>query len=95
MQYVIKNVSSKLYGYFKDKKANSVDSDEVAHYEAPHLEILCLQSQLNVFYFSLLLNNTILLGLKRFLDAKHPTCFLVVLFKRGKTKTTITLVKEV
>ena len=28
------------------KQANSVDPDEVAHYEPPHLDLLCLQIQL-------------------------------------------------
>ena len=29
--------------------ANSVDSEEVAHYEPPHLNLLCLQIQLFSF----------------------------------------------
>ena len=35
----------------KDQKANSVDSDEVAHYEPPHLDLHCLQIKI----FSLIL----------------------------------------
>ena len=34
------------YGEFKDKRANSVDLDELAHYEPPHQDLCCLQSQL-------------------------------------------------
>ena len=32
-----------LYWKFKDKWANSVDPDEVAHNEPPHLDLYCLQ----------------------------------------------------
>ena len=31
------------YSEFKDSRANTVDTDEVAHYELPHLDLLCLQ----------------------------------------------------
>ena len=31
---------------FKDKKANTVDLDETAHYEPSHLDLHCLQIQL-------------------------------------------------
>ena len=31
---------------FKDYRANSVDLDEVAHYEPPHQDLRCLQIQL-------------------------------------------------
>ena len=31
------------YWEFKDKRANSVDLDEVAHYEPPHQDLHCLQ----------------------------------------------------
>ena len=31
---------------FKTKRANSVDPDEVAHDEPPHLALHCLQTQL-------------------------------------------------
>ena len=45
-----KNVSSSyrdiLYWEFKDYRANSVDLDEVAHYEPPHQDLRCLQIQL-------------------------------------------------
>ena len=30
--------------------ANSVDSDEVAHYEPPHLDLHCLQIQLHYIF---------------------------------------------
>ena len=29
------------YSEFKDKRTNSVDPDEAAHYELPHLDICC------------------------------------------------------
>ena len=29
------------YSKFKDKRTNSVDPDEAAHYELPHLDICC------------------------------------------------------
>ena len=35
-----------LYWVFKDERANSVDLDEVAHYELPHQDLSCLQIQL-------------------------------------------------
>ena len=41
------------YWDFKHKRASSVDSDEAAHYEPPHLDLPCLQVQL--FSFQLLL----------------------------------------
>ena len=31
---------------FKDKRANPVDPDEVAHYKLPHLDLQCSQIQL-------------------------------------------------
>ena len=31
---------------FKDKWANSIDLDEVAHYEPPHKDLCCLQFHL-------------------------------------------------
>ena len=34
------------YLEFKDKRANSVDLDEMAHYEPPHQDLRCLQIQL-------------------------------------------------
>ena len=34
------------YREFKDLRANSVDLDEVAHYEPPHQDLRCLQIQL-------------------------------------------------
>ena len=34
------------YCEFKDKRANRVDLDEVAHYEPPHQDQDCLQIQL-------------------------------------------------
>ena len=34
------------YREFKDLRANSVDLDEVAHYELPHQDLCCLQCQL-------------------------------------------------
>ena len=34
------------YLEFKDWRANSVDLDEVAHYEAPHQDPRCLQIRL-------------------------------------------------
>ena len=33
----------------KYQKANSVDSDEVAHYEPPHLDLHCLQIEIFSF----------------------------------------------
>ena len=42
-----KNVKSKLYPIENSKmRANSVDLDEVAHYEPPHQDLRCLQIQL-------------------------------------------------
>ena len=38
-----------LYRKLRHKRANSVDSDEVAHYELPHLDLGCLQGQLVLF----------------------------------------------
>ena len=35
-----------IYSEFNDQKANSVDPDEVAHYEPLHLNLGCLQIQL-------------------------------------------------
>ena len=32
-----------LYGKFREQRAISVDPDEVAHHEPPHLDLLCLQ----------------------------------------------------
>ena len=43
-----KDVSSKLYPTVISKQ-NSVDPDEVAHYEPPHLYLHCLQIQLLSF----------------------------------------------
>ena len=37
-----------LYWEFEDQRANSVDPDEVAHNEPPHLDLRCLQIQLHV-----------------------------------------------
>ena len=37
---------SKLYHIENSKRANSVDLDEVAHYEPPHQDLCCLQIQL-------------------------------------------------
>ena len=37
---------SKLCSEFNDKRANSVDLDEVAHHEPPHQDLHCLQIQL-------------------------------------------------
>ena len=34
---------------YEDLRVNSVDLDEVAHYEPPHLDLCCLQIQ--IFYF--------------------------------------------
>ena len=34
------------YLEFKDWRANSVDLDDVAHYEPPHQDLRCLQIQL-------------------------------------------------
>ena len=52
-----KKVKSKLYHIenFKDQRANSVDQDEVAHYEPPHRDLCCLQIQL---FLSLVLNSS-------------------------------------
>ena len=33
------------------QKAISADSDEAAHYELPHLDLSCLQTQLHVYSF--------------------------------------------
>ena len=42
-----KNIKSKLYHIaIRDWRANSVDLDEVAHYEPPHQDLHCLQIQL-------------------------------------------------
>ena len=35
-----------IYQEFQDHSANSVDQDEVAHYELPHLGLHCSQIQL-------------------------------------------------
>ena len=54
--------------------ANSVDLDEVAHHEPPHLDLQCLPS-------SLLILNMIQLGLNIFLkfaDENFVVCFSVV-----------------
>ena len=41
------------YGELKDQRANSVDPDEVAHYDPPHLNLRCLQLQLfSVLHFT-------------------------------------------
>ena len=45
------SVSSKLQGEFKDKRAYSVDPDEAAHFELPHLDLHCLQIHLLPFHF--------------------------------------------
>ena len=34
----------------QDKRANSVDPDEIVHYELPHLDLGCMQSQLISFF---------------------------------------------
>ena len=39
---------------FKDWRANSVDSDVVAHDEPPHLDLPCLQIHLFEFFISTL-----------------------------------------
>ena len=39
----------------KWRRANSVDPDEVAHDEPPHLDLHCFQIQLHVFSFLMLL----------------------------------------
>ena len=42
-----KNVKSNLYhNYwdFKDKRANNVDLDEVAHYESPHQDLMLFEN---------------------------------------------------
>ena len=43
-----KNVRFKLYhtDKIKDRRANSVALDEVAHYEPPHQDLCCLQTEL-------------------------------------------------
>ena len=41
--------------YMKWRRANSVDPDEVAHHEPPHLDLHCFQMQLHVFSFLMLL----------------------------------------
>ena len=43
---MLENVFSKLY----HQTANSVDLDEVAHYEPPHLDQLYLQIQIYLFW---------------------------------------------
>ena len=35
-------VSATLYCEFKNYRANSIDQDEVAHYEPSHLDLRCL-----------------------------------------------------
>ena len=54
--------------------ANSVDLDEVAHNEPPHLDLHCLPSSLRIL-------NMILLGInifRKFADENFVVCFLVV-----------------
>ena len=45
---VLKNyfVQAIIYWDFKDQRANSVDPDEAAHYELPHLDLHCLQIEI-------------------------------------------------
>ena len=50
---ISKNFSSKLYREIKDQRANSVDLDEVAHYEPPHLDLHSLLFQLLSFFDAL------------------------------------------
>ena len=40
------SVQTVSYWEFKNSKANSIDPDEVAQFEPPHLDLLCLQIQL-------------------------------------------------
>ena len=48
-----KNVKFKLYHIENSKtRANSVDLDEVAHYEPPHQDLRCLQIQLFRLWYS-------------------------------------------
>ena len=53
LQNLKKNVRATSISFreFKDWRANSVDPDEAAHYELPHLDLHCLQTQL---FFSVL-----------------------------------------
>ena len=37
------NIITVSYGQFKDLRTNSVDPDEAAHNELPHLGLRCLQ----------------------------------------------------
>ena len=39
-------IQSISYEEFKDQRVNSVDLNEVAHYEPPHQDLFCLQIQL-------------------------------------------------
>ena len=41
----LSKINSQLWE-FKEKGANSIDPDEVAQYEPPHLDLYCLQIQL-------------------------------------------------
>ena len=44
-------IQDKSYWEFKDYSADSVDPDEVAHYEPPHLVLHSLQLQLFLLFF--------------------------------------------
>ena len=46
------------YSKFRDKRVNIVDSDKAAHYEPPHLNLLCLQIQPFSFLALQVLGNT-------------------------------------
>ena len=62
----LKNVKSKLY-HIETSKANSVDLDEVAHFEPPHQDYaVCRFRYFRLWY----------LGVKNTIDVKHSAIFL-------------------
>ena len=44
------------YWKFKEQRTNSLDLDEEAHFEPPHLELRCLQIQLFLFFVIISVN---------------------------------------